>query len=282
MRALALTIFAAFLLSTAALTQVLNQNPHFQDRAEIRHGANSATVVANSPRPLEQAVQGVSEEYGWTVDFEDPPYFSSKDVVDATAPAWRAQHPNAKGVTLIKGGAFQSQFPEHPGAAPSNKDEEAVLNKLAADYNQSGNPGKFSVRREGPDRFAIIPMGVTDETGTTKDVQPILDTPISIPQQSRDGIATLQAILSELSSQSGTSVEPGLIPVNLFSRINGVFGGPGVPARTLLQQVMSATGQKLYWKLLYDTDGKRYFLNLLPVQQAQYDAFGNRTTVFVK
>jgi hypothetical protein len=281
-RATAFTIFAAFLLSAGALTQVPNQNPHFLNRAEVRHGANSATVVANSPRPLEQAVQGVSEEYGWAVDFEDPPYFSSQDVVDATAPAWRAQHPTAKGVTLIKGGAFQSQFPEHPGAAPSIKDEEAILNKLVADYNQSGNPGKFSVRREGTDRFIIIPTVITDDAGATKEVRPILDTLISLPPQSRDGLATLQVILSELSSQSGTSVGPGLIPLNLLVRTNVVFGGQAVPARTLLRQVLSATGEKLYWKLLYDTDGKRYFLNLLPVQKAQYDAFGNRTTVLVK
>ena len=47
-------------------------------------------------------------------------------------------------------------------------------------------------------------------------------------------------------------------------------------------QVLSATNRKLYWELLYDPDGKTYAFSVLPVERAEYDASGNRTTMFVK
>jgi hypothetical protein len=281
-RAITITLLAAACWSASAQGQTQNQDSHFLDRAEVQHSANSAMVVANSPRPLEQAMQAVSEEYGWTIDFEDPPYSSRYDVVDSTAPAWRAQHPSAKGVTLINGGAFQSQYPEGGNTLGSVTKEESILNKLVSDYNQSPNPGKFSVRYEGQERFSITGTTVTDDTGASKQIRPLLDVQISIPSQRRDGEATLQLILSALSAETRTTVFPGLVPLNLLIHSMVVSGGQNVPARTLLQQVLSATGQKLSWELLYDTDGKAYYLSLLPVKRAEYDAFGNRTTLFVK
>jgi len=53
----------------------------------------------------------VSEEYGWLIDFEDLPYYSSYDLVDDTDPAWRAAHPGAKGSTAQQGAAFQLSSP---------------------------------------------------------------------------------------------------------------------------------------------------------------------------
>src|SRR5215475_1915416 len=80
-------------------------------RVELRRSADSVTIIANGPRPLEQAVNRLSDEYGWTIDYEDPPYGPS-DVVDATAPQWRAQNPTAKGVVVVRSGEFQSHFRE--------------------------------------------------------------------------------------------------------------------------------------------------------------------------
>ena len=74
------------------------------DRGVITYTGNAATVRANNARPLEQAIEAVREQYGWTVDFEDPPYESAYDLVDSTDPQWRKEHPTAKGVRRIAGG----------------------------------------------------------------------------------------------------------------------------------------------------------------------------------
>jgi len=122
-----------------------------------------------------QAVEAISQEYGWIVDFEDPLYQSHFDLVDATDPEWRASHPNEKGATRVSGGLFQSSFPE-PSSIPSGNAEEQVLQKLVADYNSSGNPGKFSVRKEADGRYALVGVSRKDETGKDETVNPLLDT----------------------------------------------------------------------------------------------------------
>jgi hypothetical protein len=54
----------------------------FVDAAVIQHNGNTGTLTANFPRPLAQAVEAISQEYGWTIDYEDPPYHSPFDLVD--------------------------------------------------------------------------------------------------------------------------------------------------------------------------------------------------------
>ena len=90
------------------------RHSRYKENAEVHHLDNTASISANSPRPLAQAVTALSEEYAWAIDFEDPPYHSKYDLVDDTAPEWRAAHPTAKGVTVIAGDGFQTQFPKTP------------------------------------------------------------------------------------------------------------------------------------------------------------------------
>jgi hypothetical protein len=97
------------------------------ENAQVRHLADSITVSANDARPLAQAVTALSEEFGWAIDFEDPPYYSKYDLVDDTVPQWRAAHPNTKGVTVIAGDTFQTQFLKTPDTAPRKRRRNAFL-----------------------------------------------------------------------------------------------------------------------------------------------------------
>jgi len=65
-----------------------------------------ALVVANDPRPLQRR-EGLSEEYGWTIDYEDPPFGADSEVADDTSPEWRLHHPNGPAARIPAGGAFQ-------------------------------------------------------------------------------------------------------------------------------------------------------------------------------
>jgi len=252
------------------------------DRAEVRHLANSATITANSPRPLAQAVTALSEEYAWVIDFEDPPYYSKYDLVDDTASQWRAAHPTAKGVTAIAGDTFQAQFPENPRAGISPPDEERILDRVVSDYNASTNPGRFSVRNEGDGRFAIVGTYVKDNNGQDQTISPILDTPISIQADTRDALTTIHIILNALSAKSQIQVVPGLLALNALHQTQVTVGGENIPARTLLLQTLSAAKIKLYWDLYYDHDVNGYAFSVLPLVKANYDVSGNRTTVLVR
>jgi hypothetical protein len=269
-----------YLASSDAQTQ--NRVPRFMECAEVHHRADSATLSANDARPLAQALTALSEEYAWTIDFEDPPYDSKHDLVDDTAAEWRAAHPKEKGVTIISGGTFQTRFPETAGATFSAAQEEHALDIVVSDYNKSGNPGRFSLMSEGHGRFAVIGSHVRDDSGQEQPMPSILDTPITVPTETRDGLRTISAIREALTSKSQTRVEPGVMPLNVLVRTEVTVGGQNVPARTLLLQTLSLIKTKLYWLLPYDNDVKTYAFNLLPLRKATYDASGKRTTDFVR
>ncbi len=261
---------------------VQQRHSRYMDRAEVRHLGNSATVKANSPRPLAQGVTALSEEYGWVIDFEDPPYYSKYDLVDDTDAKWRAAHPSSKGVTAIAGDTFQTQFPETPDAPISLAEEEHILDAVVADYNASTNPGRFTVRNEGDGRFAVIGTHVKDKNGRDENVSPILDTPISIPADTRDALTTIRIILDALTAKSQLRVVPGLLALNALYQSQVTVGGENIPARTLLLQTLSAAKIKLYWDLYYDHDVNGYAFSVLPLIKANYDQSGNRTTDFVR
>jgi len=186
-----------------------------------------------------QAVEAIHEQYGWIVDYEDPPYQSQFDLVDDTDPAWKKNHPDDHAVR-VAGGFFQSHFPE-PSTISSGDAKLQILQKLVDDYNASANPGKFAVRKsscsssslasptvsaspsvpifsssqsgkdlslcsEASARYSIIGISRKDSAGRNHPVQPLLDIPINIPLQTRDATATFRLLADTISAASGVKV----------------------------------------------------------------------------
>lgn len=285
MRRMILTCFL-FGLPLLLLAQAPTK-PSFMDAAVVQHNGNTGTLTANFPRPLAQALEAISQEYGWIIDYEDPPYHSPFDLVDDTGPRWRASHPNAKGVVRVSGGLFQSSFPE----PSSESTEEQVLEKLVADYNSSGNPGKFVVRKETDGRYAVIGVSRRDEAGRDQAVNALLDTPITIPVQQRDARATLHLIVDTLSATSGVNVKLGTIGLSSdpLQEATLTIGGANVPARTLLLQALedvSSTSPHFrgifVWNFLFDADTNAYWLHLRSATKTETDANGQRVVQFVR
>jgi hypothetical protein len=270
--------------------------PSFMNAGVIQHQGPTGTSTANDPRPLMQTVEAISQEYGWTVDFEDPPYKSHFDLADDTDPVWRANHPNAKGVTRVSGALFQSSFPE-PSTISDNA-EEQVLQKLVSDYNASGNPGKFVVRKEADGRYAVIGISRRDETGKDESVNALLDTPISIPAQQREARPTLQLILDTVSATTGVRVYLGMTGLSSdpLQDVQLTVGGSNVPARTLLLQTLDAVSNDqmrvpgasqffkgiLLWNFVFDADMNAYYLHLRTATKAETDASGTQVVRFLR
>jgi hypothetical protein len=253
--------------------------PQFMRAGIVEHHGSNATVRANDPRPLLQAIKAIREEYGWIIDYEDPPFFSAHDLSDDTDPRWKAAHPGSDPVWRIAGSAFQSDYPEIATAVPSSPRIADILQKVVSDYNSSGNPGKFSVRKESSSRYSILGTFRKDRDGRDQAVRSILDTAISMPPEPRTPVETLYTILSILSSATGTRVLPLMVPTNTLQGPLLTIGGTGVTARTLLLQTLGQANPRrtLMWDLLFDPDPNTnaYLMNIEVVTKTTQDGSGH-------
>src|SRR5580700_267986 len=89
------------LLILAALhAQTYAKARSYMTEGKIDESPASTRVIADGHRPLFQVIGAFEKDYGWMgllIDYEDPLYESKYDLVDDTAPQWRATHPNLKG-----------------------------------------------------------------------------------------------------------------------------------------------------------------------------------------
>ena len=279
MRKLCLALVGLAMLCGRLCAQgVLEPHPYMQ-QGVVKHHDGAATVKADHARPLNQAVAAVREEYGWTVNYEDPPYQSKYGVMDMTNPKYRAEHPDAPVRLGPAGGAFQSTYPETPSMWNSSATEQQVLEKVVSDYNKSGNPGNFTVSHLPDGNFDVIGDSIHNDTGAGVHIVPILDTPIYIPRATLSGYGVIQAILNALSAKTGVHMGIGLAPDPLLGQAKFTLGGSNASARALLMQVMDGLGRKYVWEFIYEPEPPEYILVLLPVVRAEYGAFGEKRLI---
>jgi hypothetical protein len=251
-----LSVLLGFSFSTIQ-AQVGPQSGGYMRHGIVQNEGTSARVTANDPRPLLQAVTAVAHQYGWAVDFEDPVYTSSFDLVDVTDPRWRAIHPEAK-VMVPSGGRFQSDI----NLLLSKKQN---LQKMVDDYHRTASPGRFTIVNEADGRYDVVGVASRNSRGEFQERTPVLETPISMPKGTRSALETIELIAHSVSLSSNTAVVLGYVPLNLLHQSQVDISASKVPARTLLIDVltgMSNSPETLVWRLLYDPDGKRYYLNI--------------------
>ena len=268
MLVVALTVLLAVLMLPAQ--QLHRTHSDFAKKATVQVVNSSASVVANSPRPLLQALMGIAERYAWTINYEDPLY-SSGELIDDTNPQWRALHPQAGGTRIPVGGVFRASFPVSPNMERGSEGERVALLKLVADYNQSGNPGKFALLPPAKGFFSVVGKS----TRGTAMGQSILDTPVSFSSASRTANATIDLVLEEVTAKTGIAIVKGVTPLNVTALNRVSVGGTAVPARDLLQQTIAQMPIKLVWHLLFDPDQGAYYFNLAKVTQTHRDSLGN-------
>jgi len=252
--------------------------PSFLDRARIQHGDSVVTVTANAPLPLFQAIFAVRLEYGWQINFESAPCYSPFDVVDDTAPKWRAAHPNEKGVTRPAGGLFTGTFPE-PKEASDPKAERLALSTLVEEYNATDNPGRYVLRVDSDGQFTVVGTEVKDESGALKQISPLLDTPLTLAKAPRSVYDTIKSILGALESATGSRVLFAATSSSLFRTTQTTTGGERVPARELLKQALANTNRTIQYDLSFDPDVPVYVLSLSPAMREENDGTGGRRLV---
>jgi hypothetical protein len=257
------------------------QSGQFLEHAVIDRTGDQGTVtcIANDPRPLLQALDAISVEYGWSIDYEDPPYQSSLELAEVTDAKWRAANPTTPAFRLVRGGSFRTTYSESPDTATSDKERATIIRKLVADYNASGNPGQFTVRENAGGRLEINGSSVRDERGAQLSKSSILDTPITVPTASKNAAEAVGNILKALNAKTKTKVGIGILPDNRMMQTQVKLAVTEMPARDALHQVLAQVKGQLYWRLLYDAGMQAYFFSVLDARRVQYDTFGHRQLI---
>ncbi|HTY84272.1 MAG TPA: hypothetical protein VMB19_08630 [Silvibacterium sp.] len=201
-------------------------------------------ISADSPRPLEQALDGLQQKYKWAVDYEDPRYTSRTDLRETDLHTW-----------LPAGGSFTADL------APGTVAEDEILQSLVDTYNHSQNPGRFELRRQGSG-FAVVGTAARDEKGEVARQRVLLDAQISLVRKQRTVAQTIDAICREVSLRTHIKVAVAVSPTAVLGGALVSAGGRNATARDLLAQSLAATHHNLYWRLLFDPNSRSYFLDI--------------------
>lgn len=234
------------LVGLSAFSQTVAPPEAYLKDATISEKAGTVRVVANSPRPLEQTLDALQRKYGWVVNYEDPQYVATADYVENAG----TEH------SLIPGGRnFSVEFPT--GTA-----EDKALRTVVDAYNKSSNPGHFEIRQLADGTFDVVGTEAHDEKGKMS-AQPIpLDISVTLPTEEHPVNETVDRICEEVTKQLHYDFYLGISPRSFLLRTSAKIGGTNKSAREFLTQSLTATHQRLYWRLLFDPNTKTYLLNL--------------------
>lgn len=267
---------AWFLMSALA---VLSPAPNLKaqpylPKARVTHSSHETTIVARDPRPLDQAITAVGEEYGWVIDYEDPVY-SDREARDAASPGWRRTHPTEQGLLLPSGGEFVATL---RSGAMANKDKDKkvdTLKSLLTQYNASSNPGQFQLIHTQHGRVVVSgrPRGKRDP------IPGALDTILEPSPEKQTATLALQDVVKKCSAGREVAITLGIIPVNALNQ-TVVTGSKGsLSCRSELGRVLNALPYQVEYRLLYDIGSRSYVLSIVPAHHLVTGANGESTLV---
>jgi hypothetical protein len=222
----------------------------------------AGTITVDDPRPLAAALDELENRYGWRVTYEDPPYLHDSEIADISHRIARAG--SGARVLVPKGGRFTFAPPSRASAAASPQDIDDVVRS----YNRKHRADAFTVIR-GKALLHVVPVKTLGREGRVLPVTPLLDTPVTIPAKRRTALELLEAICEAITANAGQKLSLGAIPVKLLDSQVVASGAMETKARTLIEDVVLASGAPLTWRLLHDPELAWYFLNIGVVVQAR-------------
>ena len=229
------------------------------------HEPNKDQISINDPRPVALAAETLEKKYGEIITYEDPPYVHESELADVTEKVRRDldkfKPGQAPKVFIPKGGDLTFKFSINP-ATKKPVDSAVAVQQLLEAYAMAGNPGVFRLDRDG-ERFHIFAGAGKGKDGVLVARRSVLDVPITLPAQKRNGLELLDAFCSAVSQASGTRVVLATVPMTVFFRYQTESGAKEQKARDFLTHEFDRMNDvKLSWRLLYDPVSRAYFLNI--------------------
>ena len=146
-----------------------------------------------------------------------------------------------------------------------------IMKTVLDTYNRSGNRAIFRVMQPG-DLIHVVPVAVRGEDGTLQSFQPMLDTPVTITSGTYSLGALVDEIMAQISQKRGISIVRATVPINLFAQSTVTEEAFNEPARDVLVRAFEEINGprlanhgsllRLTWYLLYNPNGRHYFLNV--------------------
>ena len=217
------------------------------------------TISGSGPRPLQQALGALRLKYNGALSYEEPQYISAKAVME---------DPHTKGLFIPAGKSFSVEIPPVQSATDAAAEEKS-LQLIVDTYNQSGNPGKFEIRKTESKAISVVGVAAIDDKGSFAGQKPLLDSPVTIPAKERTISDTVDLLCQQLTDGTHVPISVGISPRSLVDHTNVKLGGDKTPARNILAQALAASTAPLYWQLIYDPNSKGYVLNIHSVHIAK-------------
>ena len=139
-------------------------------------------------------------------------------------------------------------------------DQQTVLNTVVEAYNQSGDSGQFEVRKQQGGNFAVVGIGISSSEQAVAQ-KPVLDTSITLPDEPHSLEAIVLLLCREVSDATHVTITTDPPQIQIAEKQVSI-GGTNQPARDLLAHTLAATGQHLYWQLLFDDASRTYRLKI--------------------
>ena len=257
---------AAMLVSQTGGGAQTKQSTSYLKQATISQTGRKMHITANSPRPLHQILESFQNKFGWKIDYEDPQYVSSLDVIDVVGPESAALSSGGN-ARYPRGGNFEVDLTT--AAADSSPDQKMALQTVLDAYNSSTNPGRFELRPNPDGSSDFVGVAAHDEKGQIAKQQPVLDVAITLPAEERSVADTVDLICQKVAEQSHTPVTVGVTPFGLFTKRKTKTGGTQESARALLIKALTFEGHNFYWYLLFDPNSKGYYLDIHSLRTKQ-------------
>jgi hypothetical protein len=231
---------------------------------------NPLTLNISDPRPLARAAEQLQQVFGVPINYEDPRYEHSDDVVDVTNDVAR-NAPAGTRVIVPRGGGVKVSV-EVPAVtnnpARSAADFQNALSSVLQAYTSAGYATEYQAESVNGMLY-ITPKRMRMAVGGNARVESVMLTPITFSFQERSGAETLDLIVEALSKTCGYKVQVGVAPVGALLQTRLALGASAQPARDVLARLfagLTKNGQPaLAYHLYFDPQMRFYMLNIRPV-----------------
>ena len=222
-------------LCLASGSAALAQSP---EAGRIERNGSQATLIVESPRPLDSAAITIAEQFGIAVSTEDPPYVYPDDLKDVTAEAARVPSPLRR-VFVPKGGRLEVQFTSRPDGSPDDINGllQTLIDKANAQF-----PFAYRLDAEG-DSLTVVPTHTRDVLSRPVEITPLLDRRVTIPPGTRAIAESANLMAAELSAQTGLLVSccQAFVAGVAWGIMKVAFEAHDESARSVLKRLIAAS-----------------------------------------
>ena len=231
----------------------LSTNKNVEEISTSRVGI-ATLITARSSRPLLQISTILEQRFGVIVNYADPSFDSSTDVIDATAPEWRAKHPNERGLLVPKIQVLSSSIPD---SANTLVDALKILEISTDALNQQNGTYTFNVRVNGG-TLTLVGQSRLQRASVFDGV--IMGTPMAMT-----GDQELKRIIGACAKASNTEIVLGQAPLNLLSQVQVQKQSSSISCLEELQFLFAKISAKVSVVLTFDPNSQSYVMSILPV-----------------